>query len=117
MKIVINACFGGFGLSHLAQKIIADRKGIEIKFTEFATKKEMQLEDIKEGMIVFSNLPKPSRTDPDLIDVVELLGDAVNTSCSLLKVVEIPDDVNWVIEEYDGREWISEKHGMWGGQG
>ena len=27
--------------------------------------------------------------------------------------VEIPDDVEWQIEEYDGSEWIAEKHRIW----
>ncbi len=25
----------------------------------------------------------------------------------------IPDDVKWQIEEYDGLEWIAEKHRTW----
>jgi hypothetical protein len=28
-------------------------------------------------------------------------------------VVEIPDDVNWQVEEYDGMEHIAEKHRTW----
>lgn len=30
-----------------------------------------------------------------------------------LKVVEIPDDVKWTIEEYDGWEHVAEKHRVW----
>jgi hypothetical protein len=30
-----------------------------------------------------------------------------------LKVVEIPDGVKWQIEEYDGSEWVAEKHRTW----
>ena len=30
-----------------------------------------------------------------------------------LKIVEIPDDVEWIIEEYDGKEWIAEDHRRW----
>lgn len=30
-----------------------------------------------------------------------------------LKVVSIPADVEWQIEEYDGAEWIAEKHRTW----
>jgi len=32
---------------------------------------------------------------------------------SELKVVEIPDDVKWQLEEYDGLEWVAEKHRTW----
>jgi hypothetical protein len=54
------------------------------------------------------------RTDPDLIWVVENLGDKANTIVSKLKVIEIPDDVDYVIEEYDGNEWAAETHRTWG---
>jgi len=30
-----------------------------------------------------------------------------------LKVVEIPDDVEWNVQEYDGNEWVAEKHRIW----
>lgn len=50
---------------------------------------------------------------PELIKVVEEMGDAANGSCANLKIVEIPDDVEWDVEEYDGNEWISEKHSTW----
>jgi hypothetical protein len=44
---------------------------------------------------------------------VEQLGNAANGDFAELKVVEIPDDVEWIIQEYDGDEWISEKHRTW----
>ena len=53
------------------------------------------------------------RDDPVLVQVVRELGEAVNSKFSDLKVVEIPADVEWQIEEYDGREWIAEKHRTW----
>jgi hypothetical protein len=30
-----------------------------------------------------------------------------------LKVVSIPDDVEWVMDDYDGIESIHEKHRVW----
>ena len=36
-----------------------------------------------------------------------------NGKHATLKIVKIPDGVEWEIEEYDGREWISEKHRTW----
>ena len=30
-----------------------------------------------------------------------------------LKIVEIPANVEWQIDEYDGAEWVSEKHRTW----
>lgn len=53
------------------------------------------------------------RDDVHLIQVVEELGEKANGRCAYLKIVEIPDDVEWEIEEYDGNEWIAEKHQTW----
>lgn len=53
------------------------------------------------------------RADPDLVAVVEELGERANGLCAELSIVEIPDDVEWEIEEYDGNEWVSEKHRSW----
>lgn len=85
MKIVINRCFGGFGLSDAALK----RLGID-EYTEV------------------------ERNDPRLVAVVEELGDAANDGFSKLKVVEIPDNVEWEIIDYGGMEHVVEKHRTWG---
>lgn len=53
------------------------------------------------------------RDDPLLIQVVEELGEKANGSYAQLKIVEIPEDVEWEIEEYDGSEHIAEKHQTW----
>lgn len=54
------------------------------------------------------------RTDPDLVAVVEELGPEVNGSPSTeLHVIEIPDDVEWEITDYDGWEQVEEKHRVW----
>ena len=53
------------------------------------------------------------RDDPILIQVVEELGETANGRCASLKIIEIPDDVEWTIGEYDGQEWIAEKHRTW----
>ena len=53
------------------------------------------------------------RDDPSLIRIVEELGADASGSCAELKIVEIPADVEWEISEYDGNEWVSEKHRRW----
>jgi hypothetical protein len=53
------------------------------------------------------------RNDPDLVRVVEELGTAANNWAANLRVVDIPDDVEWDIEEYDGLEWVAESHRTW----
>ena len=91
MKVVINTCFGGFGLSKEAYEFLG------IEWDKFGYKYN---DDDK-------------RTDEKLIKCVETLGVKANGSCASLKVVEIPDDVNWYIDEYDGMETIEEVHRRW----
>ena len=91
-KIVINACHGGFGLSAKA----------ESKYRELA--------GITDPDFYCGSIP---RDDEHLIAVVELMGSAAAGGCSELKIVDVPDDVNWCIEEYDGKEWVAERHRTW----
>lgn len=88
MKIVINKCFGGFSLSEEAAKLL-----------------DCARHDFYDHQ---------KRNDPRLIEVVEKLGKRANGDCAELKVVTIPDDVDWEISEYDGVEHIAEKHRTWG---
>ena len=88
-KIVVNKCYGGFGLSTAAYK-------------------ELQLE--WDG---FGYDFRDDRSNPKLVEVVEKLGKKASGSLANLKVVEIPDNAEWEIEEYDGQEWVSEKHRTW----
>ena len=53
------------------------------------------------------------RDDPLLLRVVKELGNAANGSVAKLKIVKIPIDVKWHIEEYDGNEHIAEDHEVW----
>lgn len=46
------------------------------------------------------------RTDKNLITVVEELGEEASTKYSNLKVFEIPDDYDWYIDGYGGRETL-----------
>lgn len=92
-KIVINTCYGGFGLSDLAMRRYAEIKKIEDVNT-------IHCFDIH-------------RADPALVQVVEELGKKSNDIYSELRIVEIPEDVSWYIEEYDGNEHVAERHRTW----
>src|ERR1700690_1726237 len=151
MKVVINACFGGFGLSPLAIKRWAELKGRPCYFftnvrepldlhkyvpiTLEQTEKEFMwfafdtsnVEDftiasnwhdlsIEQRGIENEKYSQHSlygrdieRTDLDLIRVVEELGDKANGKFANLSVVEIPDGIEWEIDEYDGNETVEEK--------
>jgi hypothetical protein len=72
-------------------------------------------EDVKEegNSAYFSDRDIP-RDDPNLVKVVEKLGEKANGRCASLAIVDIPDDVEWDVEEYDGNEWVAEHHRTWG---
>jgi hypothetical protein len=54
------------------------------------------------------------RDDPVLVQVVRELGSKrASSRFADLNIVEIPADVAWQIEEYDGAEWVAEKHRVW----
>lgn len=92
MKVVINKCYGGFGLSEFGKKLYKERAGI--------TDPDWYYFDI-------------ARDDPILIEMVETLGHEIESSYAKLKIVEIPDDVQWEIAEHDGMEWVAEVHRIW----
>lgn len=54
------------------------------------------------------------RDDKDLIKVVKTLGEEADGGFARLKIIKIPADIEWIIKEYDGIEWIAEKHRTWG---
>ena len=53
------------------------------------------------------------RDCPELVATVEKLKERSFGQHASLKVVEIPDDISWVLEERDGAEWIAEEHETW----
>lgn len=105
MKIVINKCYGGPSLSEEAVKELKSR-GIEWAL-EFYNDKNVYEE------WNWYYLPGDYRTDPTLIELIESNSKKYSGQCSELKVVEIPDDIEYTIENYDGIEHIAEKHNIW----
>lgn len=81
-RIVINACYGGFGLSDEAERLYEQLSGKS--FHRY--------------------LP---RDDPVLVQVVEELGERASDSYSKLEIVVVPDYTEWTLEESDGKEWIT----------
>jgi hypothetical protein len=92
-RIVINDCYGGFGLSDRA-------------LTEYKKLAGIADEDFYDREI--------ARDDPYLVKVVKDMGMSANGKFSNLKIVEVPADVEWILQEYDGAEWIAEAHRRWG---
>lgn len=137
MKVVINTCYGGFGLSPAAILRCAELKGITVyaddtgHFGSLPTSyytipveeyRRLEAEEAKQPVspgryartnAAYFNPGSWDRNDPTLIAVIEELGDKANGGHAKLKIVEIPDDVSWQIEEYDGCEHIAEVHRTW----
>lgn len=129
-KIVINKCYGGFGLSEEAVMKYVEYKGLKlfsdtqhgyINYYTVPVEEYMKVyrqcqkaNDWKAANGLFWSERNIERDDPDLVKVVEELGSKANGRCAELTVVEIPDDISWNIEEYDGQEWIAEPHRTWG---
>ena len=137
MKVVINKCFGGFGLSTEAMRraIAEGAAGIEVHdeqkytggkgrgigseaFHDVGDGYEVGwIKDVlyKDGKVYTHNDNKDCvRSDQVLVRIVEEMGAAANGDHASLKVVEVPDDAEWEISEYDGNEHIAETHRTWG---
>lgn len=137
MEIVINKKYGGFDLSVLAIKELLQLKGKQGYFYDMEIIDKdiwyVKKQDNENGMFTtcftkdfgtkinskdvddnyYFNVKSLDRTDADLIRVIKKLRERANTMVSSLEIIEIPDDVEWEIEEYDGNEWIAEKHRVW----
>lgn len=141
MKLVVNKCHGGFNLCRKGVERYAEIKGIRLWIEEpegkFAGLREadywlvpperrplpqdnwaeMTQEERAESNRLHSEAelyPRDiKRGDPALVQTVEEMGHAAGGRFSALAVVEIPDDVDWQIEEYDGSEWVAEAHRTW----
>ena len=91
-RVVINRCYGGFCLSDKAAAKYCEVRSLDINgFSEH---------DI-------------CRDDPVLVEVVEELGDEASGNFAKLSIVDIPEDVQWYVDDYDGNEWVAERHRTW----
>lgn len=140
MKIVINKCFGGFGLSDTAYEWLIEH-GVKCKkYIEQKKNPKTGLylpEPKNDGFVIFDRtLDPPSKQNemhircmgrywtgcydselraiPLVVQCVEELGEKADGQYAKLAIVDIPDDVDWEIDEYDGQETIREKSRSWG---
>ena len=120
MKVAINTCFGGFGISDEAFEKLLDRKGIAFD------KVEPEHKSLISGVTYYAAGHSgddeyylseydfcSNRSDPDLIAVIEEMKAEANSWAADIRIVEIPDDVKWHIHEYDGLEHVAEDHRTW----
>lgn len=114
MKVVINECYGGFGLSQDAY-LKLNEWGIPIIDYPTENKGEVIYRGGRHVPLceLWDSWLSYNRENSLLVRVVEELGDVANGTFAKLKVVEIPDGVNYDIDEYDGIESIHEVHRSW----
>ena len=116
MDIVINRCYGGFGLSDAACKRYGELTGkIVIPNSHYRTDKKndpyyTEQGQYKPGVVYNGSI---ERDDPVLVQVVRELGKAADDDLAELSVVTIPDGVDWERHDYDGVETIEEVHRSW----
>ena len=110
-RVVINKCFGGFRLSDAAVLRYGELAGLNLVSIDKGYFNQWYIDSVDDEKY-FSCYDIP-RDDPKLIQVVEELGESSWGSCAQLKIIEIPDNIKWEIEEYDGQEWVSEVHRTW----
>lgn len=130
MKIILNKCYGGFDVSDEAYKLYAEKKGISLYrywddykngkmhkgsglityyFTkDFGDSVEKNKIDWKTNLYLNEH-----RDDPTLVEVVEELGEKASGKFGRLVVVEIPDGMDYVIDDYDGIETLHENIRVW----
>ncbi len=111
-KIVINKSYERFFVSHKAF----------IRLRELGQAEALQETDWGTHWPLAAAPQEPSlnrcgalvpRDDKKLVQVVEELRGAANGFAAELKVVEIPDDVQWIIDKSNEVEHVSEVHRTW----
>lgn len=99
-KVVINGCYGGFGLSQLALNILYKNHPDMVEvYEDYRGNEKMYLKD------------EVARHDKRLIEVIENLGsEGASGDCAELKVEEILTPM-YRIGEYDGYETLHQPEG------
>jgi hypothetical protein len=98
-KVVVNCCYGGFNLSDDAVKLF---------------------EELTAGVPrdqYWCCVTDVRRDDPCLLEVIDRIGLAATSGrFAKLGIAEVPDHIprdGWIILDYDGKEWVAEKHQTW----
>ena len=118
MKVAINRCFGGFGLSDEGFEELLERKGIVFEYVKsesaFLGNAYYRAGHVGEEEHYLSPWQfTEDRSEADLIAVLEAMGKKAWGFASEIAIIDIPDGVKWHISEYDGLEHIAEDHRTW----
>ena len=98
VEVVVNACYGGYGISGQA-------------ITWLKKHGSTAIVGLQSGSHLIEN-----RTNPLLVECVKELGDDASAALAKLRIVKIPKNEitrELCIEEYDGIEWVQETAKRW----
>lgn len=128
MKIIIGPCVCGFTLNRAAVEDLFVRRPelfdepLPAESFRLSGQSDAELLDyywnavLRDGQLHFLIESPEVRTDPILVARLEREGSAalIGPMARLLKVVEVPDDVQWYLFEDDsGAESVHERHRVW----
>lgn len=100
MNVVINDCYGGYGLSDEVLKMYLERSNTPYTICQESSAYFNHDYIMVDGESFTDDCI--SRHDPILIEILEEIG-YINKG---LKTVFVPDFAKYSIGEYDGKEWI-----------
>ena len=136
MKVILNKCYGGFEVSDKGYKLYAEKKNLPI----CAYKEDYHSGHYKKingaitdnfGVTYFTKdfgdcfipaeedwkyhlyLSNEDREDSTLIEVVEELGKEASGRNGNLIVIDVPDGMKYVIDDYDVIETLHEEVPVW----
>lgn len=140
MQVLINRCYGGFNISGQVLFELIENKSELIKvhkFNEwFTSTHEYETDAYKEFKpdwlinswenIIINNITKlvyrlnegddpiKFRSNKELINIFNKLGkEKFSGPFADIQLIDIPDNIEVKLSEYDGVEWIAEKHRTW----
>lgn len=101
MKIAVNKCFGAFCVS----KAVYSALGMAWDGYGLLNNKDFEIE---------SDNDMEYRSHPKLIAAIEKVGEKEASGyLADVRIIDIPEGVDWEIGEYDGIETVHEKHRRW----
>jgi len=120
-KVVYNSCYGGFGFREkIIEWVRENQEELKKQYND------ADVENLVEATLkgeMYDDGSGPKTTDgvsrfeiergnhllADIVDGETDYSGMINTRHSSLRVAEVPDGVEWVIDEYDGVETVKEK--------
>ena len=100
MKVAINKCYGGFSPSDVLFKLLISKGWSVTTYDEEGVLRDPNARIVDGGESNFRGFPRyyfvgdrdevKLRTDPDLIEAIEVLGEAASGRAGNLQIVEVP---------------------------